>query len=479
MANQQQFQANGATWSIDECLNGQSVLPFYDPLAQVALQKSLREETVLCYNQTGPEGLFAQMAALLGADERTVKSNPFYWTEMCNDETITATVAKSGGSVPAGGVAVTVNLAMKSMSTNGKFSMPRAGYRAYIKELTGQAVDIIAVNKSVTGAHTVTIKPINGEVLDLTKFSYYTLLISQLRLYVKGDLNCITTEGFVKNPPALRKGNVQKWEKGYCIHEDEIDGYAYGTDFRIFKGLDSNGKKIDMWSPVNLTNQIMDNVMDNRNVETMFGKYNYQTQQGVEGLIPTAEAQGMFSRRYDPTSGVSLKAHIMGMIKNLRKSEGCTDYMLLHDFEYGIDWTNGIAELVKASGQSLNYQLFGTGGDGVRNFKYFGFKDFEAFGYQFRTFMIDMFDKRRYGNFLSNFALLMPACKYKDTGGKVVPPVTYVNIAGSEPAKQKNVWTYNEMQRGCRVVNVFAKDAFGLEIHCASKLGVMRKAACY
>lgn len=476
---EKKFSCGNATYSIDQCINGQTPLTYYDALAQVGLQRDLRQSAILCYWQTGIEGLFSQIQALFGADKRTVKTNPFYWAEICSDFVITTCVKKSLAAVPAAGASVTVTIETSSHSSNGAFSMPKAGYRAYIKELNGQGVDITVATKSVTGAHTVTLRPLNGQVLDLTQFDRYTLLVDTLRMYDKGDTNCIVTEGFVQNPPALRKGYVQKFEKGYCIHEDELDGYAYNVEFRIHKGIDPlTGKKVDYWNVPTVTNKLLGDWIDNRNINTLFGVRDDVTQKGFNGVITTAESEGMFSRRYDPSSGVSLKAHLMNMIKSLRKTTGCNDYMLLHDFFFGMDWSEAIAQLVKDSGQSLNFALFGNGGEGVRDFKYFGFKDFEAFGYKFRPFQVDAFDAQRYGSFLNYFALLMPACKFKDTEGKVVPPVTYANIMGSEEAAQKKIWTDNKVVRGCRTLDVYAKDSYGLEIHCASKLGVMRKITC-
>jgi hypothetical protein len=473
------FSCNSGTFSIDSCINGQTPLTYYDALAQVALQRSLREGTILCYNQTGVEGLFSQLQSLLGADKRVVKSNPFYWAEICGDFVITTTVKKSQDEVPSAGDSVTLLIDASSHSANGNFSLPKSGYRAYIKELKGQGVDIISVSKSISGQHSVELKPLNNEVLDMTKFPQYTLLVDTLRMYQKGDTQCIQTEGFVQNPPALRKGYVQKFEKGYCIHEDELDGYAYNVEFKIHKGIDPlTGKKIEYWNLPAVTNKLLTDWTDNRNINTMFGVRNDIDQTGFNGLITTAESEGMFSRAYDPSTGVSLKTHLMNMIKTLRKTQGCTEYMLLHDFNFGMDWSESIAELIKSSGQSLNFSLFGNGGGGVMNFQHYQFKDFEAFGYKFKTYQIDMFDAQRYGAFLSNFALLMPSCKFKDTEGKTVPPVTYVNIMGSEEAAQGKIWSYDSKDKGCRTLNVYAKDSYGLEIHCASKLGVMRKASC-
>jgi hypothetical protein len=472
----QKFECAGSTYSIDQAINGQTPLAFYDSLAQIALRPSLREGTVLCYNKQGLEGLLAQIQALLKADNRVVRTNPYYWTEFCQEETITVSVKKAAGAVPAAGAQVTVQIDDSSHSSNGKFSKPRAGYRAYIKENKLQGANIISVNKTVTGAHTMTLEPINGEVLDLTGLATYTLVVDTLRMYKKGDTDCITKSGLIQNPPILRKGYVQKFEDGIFIHEDEIDGYAYESEFHVVKGLDPiTGRAVDMWAIPQVNSMLQAKLIDSININTLIGRRDDVKQEGYDGLITTADAQGMFNAGYDPASGVSFRQILLNMVRTLRKTQGCTDYMLAHDFGFGMDWTEGIASMVKEAGQGTLYALFGNGGAGVRDFQMYGFKDFSAFNYKFRTFQIDMFDSIRYGSLLPNFALMLPACTFKDTNGKVVPPVTYVTIEGSEPAKTKNMWVDDTRKRGCRTVDFYIKHNSGMEIHCASKLGVLRK----
>lgn len=477
--NNKTFTCDAGTFTIDEAINGQSQLAFYDSLAQVALRPSLREGTVLCYWKQGIEGLFAQLQALIKADNRVVKTNPYYWTEQCAEETITVTVKKSLASVPAAGATVTLTLAPNSHSATGKASRPRAGYRAYIKENGRQGANITAVSKSVTGAHTITLEPLNGEVLDLTKFDTYTIVIDTLKMYVKGDLTCMTGHGLVQNPPVLRKGYVQKFEDSIEVHEDEIDGYAYENEFHVVKGISPvTGKPVDMWCAPQVNEQLQAMVIDSRNINTLIGIRDDKKQQGFDGIVTTAEGQGMFSAGYEPASGVSLKQILMSMIRKLRKTNGCNDYMLLADFGFLLDWSEGIAAMVKEFGQNYIFSLFGKGGTGSQNFEYFNFQDFKAFNYNFRTFQIDGFDARRYGYLLENFAMMVPACPFKDTNGATVPPLTYTNIAGCEPAKQKNMWVDDTRQRRCRIVAYNVKDSYGLEIHCASKLGVMKRSKC-
>lgn len=471
------FKTSLGEFQIDEVMNGQTALTYYDPLSQVLLEKDLRLDTILQYNTTGIEGLMAQLQGLLGSDNRMVKSNPYYWTEFNEESTIVTTIDKASGSAGTPGQSITTTIDMTSHSRNGKFSVPRSGFRAMIKELKMQNVDITSVVKSPIFGHQITLAPINNETLDLTQLDYYTLLVDPLRIYVKGDTSPMVGGSFVTEPPTLHKGWVQKFEKAYTIHEDELDGYAYGTNFRMYKAIMQDGTKVDNWGLPEVNKKLLEDWMDNRNLNTMFMQRDDVKQVGFDGFIPTADKQGAFSRYYDPNSGWSLKSMIFNWIRQLKLRNGPTQYMIAHDFGFGLDWTEAIGELVTKQTVDKMYSLFGAGGTGVRDFTYFQFQDFTAFNYDFRTYQVDAFDARRYGNALQDFAFLIPSAKYKDTGGNIVPPATFVNIGAKNAAFQKKIWSYNFADQGGRNLQIMCKDSWGLEIHCAKQLGTLRKAA--
>lgn len=473
----QTFKCGNSVYSLDQCINGQSKMAFYDPLAQIALKPDLRQDAILCYNQYSIEGLLSQIQAKLGLVNRKVKTNPYYWVEYCSDFTNTICVNKAVAA-GAAGASVTVTLNTSSMSQNGMFSLPKAGYRAYLKE-NRQGFNITAVNKTTAGAHTITLQPLNNEVIDLTKKASYTLLVDSMRMYVKGDTNCIVSGGIVQNPPTLRKSYVQKFEDGICLHEDELDGYAYDVDFSVLRGIDPITRKaVYMWCLTQVQNQLLDKILASRIVNTLFNIRDDVKQEGFDGMVTTAQKSGAFNRGYDVGNGVSLKYHLFGMIKSLNKSNGSNEYMLLHDLGFAMDWSEAFADLIKATGQNLNFRLFGDGGEGVMNFKHYEFRDFEAYGYKFRTYKMDAFDASRFGSFLENFALALPAQTYKDSAGNVVPPVNYTYIEGCEPYKQKNMWVDDARPRGCRNVTVYGKDQYGMEVHCASRLGTFTRVKC-
>lgn len=471
------FQSDAGEFSIDDVMSGQTELVWYDPLKQIALNPSLREGTILTYKDMDVEGLFAEVNQMLNPGKYMVKTNPHYWTEYSEPTTLVTSLQKASAA-GAAGAEVTVPLDISSYSKNGKFSVPKKGYRGSIKEIN-QTVNITSITKTVNGAHTIGLTPINNQVLDLTKFSTYTLTMDSLKMYKKGDRNCITGSGIVKNPPIIRKGWIQKWEDMIPIGEDELDGYAYGKEFRLFKGIDPvTGKAIDMWSAIPLLKELEMRLKDNKIYNSMWGERDDVSQTGFNGIIPTTQTEGSFNRFYDPSDGASLKAMLWNMIKSLRKIYGCTEYMLLHDAEFGMDWSTAIAQLIKETEIGKNYQLFGLGGEGNRDITWYQFNTFNAYEFTFTPKKIGVLDSRRYGAKTESYALMMPACRFKDTNGDDVSPVNYTNIYGAESAQQDKTFQDDTRARGCRDLNLFVKTSYGMEQYGVTKWGSVQKFKC-
>jgi len=472
------FHCDAGTFSIADAINGQTPLVMYDALKQAALLPALRQlrsgggaQVIMPYDVKTPEALFAQMQACFGYENRTVTATEYYWLEYDAYDTQTFVVDKSSSSIPAGGTAVTVNINSLSKNQGGNYVKPLSGFYAYIKELNRQKVFI----QSVTGTTSVTLAPINGEVLNLTNYSRYTVVIDPMRAYTKGDTNIMTTDGMVLNPPTMYKSWIQSFEKSFAEHDDEITNYVYDRDFKVIKGLDTRGKAVDMFYIPTMNNTIEAYMTDNQNMNILFGQRDYANQKAFDGMIPIAEKYGMFNTSYDIFNGVSLKQILWGMMKTLRRINGCNDYMLVHDFNFYMDWSDNIADMVKAANQSYRYELFGEGGTGERDFTYYEFKTFEAFGYKFTPYMLDVYDNRRYGNILEYFSILMPLAKFRDQQGNTVPFVTRTNLMGAEPAKVDSIWIDDARKRGYRVVNVFGKTTYGYEFHRPTALGTIRK----
>lgn len=479
MANQNQFFSEAGTFSIDQVIKGQTHLTFYDPLKQVAYQPELRRgangkiASVLPYADAGLEGLFAQLQSKFGSDKKMVKARKFYWAEYDQFQTFAFAVGKSLAAVPSGGVGVTVSISRASLSQNGLFAKPIAGFRAMVKENNQQVVDITTVTETSTG-YNVTLTPINGEVLNLTSRGQYTIVMASMRNYqLENTPADIQGQGIVKNPPALYESYVQKYEQRLDVDESEIDNYVYDKDIMIAKGLDHTGKEIEYFYVPQLSKEIEGMLVQNRTWRTLFNQRDNVNDQDFDGLIPTMRKYGMFNYAYDSFLGGSFKSLLFSIIKSLRKINGSNDYFLIHDFNFGIDWGEAIKEVVRNSNQDYKYQLFGEGGMGIRDFEYFQFQNFKWSNYNFLTYQMDVFDSYRYGRPLEYFAALLPAKAYSDTDGNRVPILNYVNIMGAEAAAERKVWHYDFRDQGKRIMSVFAKDSFGIEIHKPTQLGMI------
>jgi len=481
MANNNQFFSEAGTFGIDAVIKGQTPLTFYDPLKQVAYQPGIRRgangkiAAVLPYQDSGLWGLFSQLQSMLGSDKKMVKSRKFWWAEYDQFQTLSFAIGKSLASVPGNGVPVTVNVSRQSLSQNGLFAKPLAGFKAMIKELNRQVVNITNVTPTSTG-YNITFAPINNEVLNLTQRSQYTVVLASLRNYqLVNTPSTIQTQGMVKNPPALYASWVQKYELGYSVDESEIDNYVYDKDIMIAKGLNSRGEEVEYFYIPQLNTEAEDMIIANRNWRTLFNQRDNLNDQDFDGVIPTIDKYGMFNYAYDIFLGGSFKSLLFSMIKSLRKINGSNEYFLIHDFNFGLDWSEAMAQLVRNYDQNYKYQLFGEGGEGMRDFEYFNFRNFKWSNYNFMAYQMDMFDSYRYGRALDYFAMLMPAKSYTDTDGNRVPILNYVNIEGAEIAKDQQTWVYDFRQQGGRTVNVYAKDSFGIEIHKPTQLGMIRR----
>ena len=486
MPNTNQFFSEAGTFNIDQVIKGQTPLTYYDPLKQVAYQPSLRRgadgkiAAVLPYADSGLWGLFSQLQAVLGSDKKMVKARKFFWGEYDQFQTFSFAVKKSGAAVPAAGIGVVVALSRQSMNATGIFTKALEGFRAMVKENNQQVVDIINIFAPTPGTINVQLQPINNEVLDLTQRGQYTIVVSAMRNYnLPNTPATIQTQGMVKNPPALYASWLQKYELGYSVDESEVDNYVYDKDIMIAKGLNSRGEQVEYFYIPQLSTEMEDMIIQNRNWRTLFNQKDYINDQDFDALIPTIRKFGLFNYAYDSFLGGSFKSLLFSVIKSLRKINGSNDYFLIRDFNFGIDWGEAIAQLVRNMNQNYRYKLFGEGAEGMRDFEYFKFGNFKWSNYNFIDYQMDMFDSYRYGRALEYFASLLPARAYTDTDGNRVPIMNYVQIEGAEPAKDQAVWVYDFRQQGGRTVNIYGKDNFGLEIHKPTQLGMIWRGNSY
>lgn len=476
------YFSEGGSYAIDQTIKGQSGLQMYDPLAQMVYKPEIRGNIggeaaiILPYQDSGLWGLWSQIQALYGTEKKMVKANVFYWAEYDIFETAAFSVLGTGGAPPTTSGPVVVAINRFSMSQNGYFSKPIAGFQGFFKH-NQQKVNIIAVNETAAGNINVTLAPINGQILNLANQSTYVLVMAPMKSYNIAATGPIATHGVVGNPPILYQSWVQKYEDALSVDESEIDAFVYNKTFFIKKGIDPFGKPIDQWYAPQLSQKAEAQLIMNRNMKTLFDQRDTVAGEGFNGMVQTINTFGMFNMSYDNFMSGSFKSLLFTMIKSLRKINGSNDYLLAHDFNFALDWSEAMAAIVYNMKQSYQYRLFGEGGEGTRNFKYFDFKDFTYNEYNFRAYKVDMFDSYRYGHILSNYAQLLPLKAFIDTMGNRVPVVEFVNIEGAEPGRDMRIWVDDARERLERNLRVGIKDTFGIEIHAPTRLGQIFRGA--
>lgn len=478
MPNVNQNFSGAGQFLIPNPVKGQQPLAYYDSLKQIAYTPEIRARAdgkasiILPYEDTGFEGLFSQLqAAVTGTANRMVKARKFYWAEYEQYETLAFAINKLAGT----GTSRTTTINRFSQSNNGLFVKPIAGFQAIIKENNRQIVNITDVTEVSAGNWNITITGVNGESIDISARNQYTLVMFPMMQYKTSFTDPISKSGWVYNPPILWESFVQKYEYGVALDESEIDNYIYDRKFDIVKGIDSDGNSVDFFYIPAINKKFTDAIAGNRTLRTLFNQRDYVNDLEFDGVIPAIDKYGMFNMAYDALLSGSFKSLLFSMIKSLRRVNGSNDYLLAHDFNFGLDWSNAMAELIRNANQDYRYQLFGEGGEGFRNFEYFQFGDWKYSNYYFRAYQVDMFDSYRFGNILEYFALLLPLKAFMDTEGNRVPIVTYCNIEGAEPAKEWTNWIDDARIRGERTLNGFAKDAFGIEFHAPTRCGKIVK----
>lgn len=481
MPNPNYFISQQNELMIEDPINGQQATALYDPIKQAALVPDLRQgadgkpSITLPYADMGFEGFLSQLLAeVSGSAERKVKSREFYWAELDQWESMAFSIVGGAGTTPGNTVATTIS--RFSQSQNGLFVKPLAGYDAILKEDSRRVVRITAVTQVSAGTWNISIKGQNNRTIDLTSRDKWTLILMPMRSYEVGTTTDIATRGFVYNSPILYKSGLQKFEDGISIHQDEIDNFVYTRRWEMVKGLDRFGRKVDyMYMPA-VTDQFSKNWAANRILRLLMNTKDFTVNEGgFDGIIPTIEKYGMFNMSYSTLLQESFRDLLFAMIKNIRKVNGSPTYMMLHDFGFGLDWSNAMNALVKAMDAGHMYKSFGDGAIGTRTLEYFKFTDFSYSNYRFMSHQIEMFDNYRVGNVLENFAMLLPGQKFKDSDGATVPIVTQVFLEGAEPAKERYMWFDNQRERGGRYLRGFIQDHFGLEIHAPTRCGIITK----
>jgi hypothetical protein len=460
-------------------------IPVYDKMGQIILRPDIRREVVKAGQLSPFISIMMDLTQALSQDAsgkayREVTTREYYTQEVnCTSDDWSFFISTVSGAA-ANTKTATVS---SEYGSDGKYSMPIAGHRATISYNDGTFVncDITAVSVTTAGAHTVTLKALNGATFALTSQSRYKVVMAKMKTYIKDDSNCIVTHGIAQNAPNLIKGFVQKYESGICIKEDTADHYRYENaplgDFAVPMWDSATNTWVESMNVDQMVKgQLYQDRMQNMAYQLMLGEHNAVTKEGVDGVITTAFKRGMFKfPKHNVANPDVLKRILRNIASNLKKSNiNCKTVVIWHDDIAGGKISDAIMKIV---GFDRDYvaqvQGFNLDNNGILDWYQFkGIRNFDGRGidFMFKNLEIEALGMPH----MTDFCYIQPLVPFTDSMGKKVAPVEMVKLASRTGDKLGSIYTDNTMARGCRAINVYAKDSFGVDNHSAQFSGYIK-----
>lgn len=467
------------TYSVQGCISGDyREIPMYDPLQQAVLQPNLMKDVVNITDHRSIDKLISQIGMVARDRGKTTKTRVFYTLERDPNRSHVTKIGTAAAGL--GGASVTVAISDANTSPNGGYTMPLAGYKALIKSSNGrtsQTVYISAVTPDGSGGFEITLDPINNEIIDLSGSATHNLFQMPMREYLKGDTDCKVTDRRFDAYPSMVKHFVQMYERSICIHQDQMNGYAFDKNLEIAEGINPmTGKSQWMVYIPELMNELAYDHHLQRSMITLNGERDTMTGMGIDGLIPTAEKGGKLNFTYDANAEISLFQQMRYIARKISKTNSPKDYMLIHDKEFGFDFQEAMAQFVTGWGGNYTMSLFGNT---PSDFEYFKFKDFSHGGINFRGYEMDTFDDPNKTGFLyDGFGILVPSAPYLTADGDKVPPLEYYTLEGSDNTYDNYTWTDDKRKRGCRTLDIHKNMTLALAIHGICNMGIIKSDKC-
>jgi hypothetical protein len=365
----------------------------------------------------------------------------------------------------------------------GQYTVPVQNHLATTR-INGEQVTALITNVVTTTPfeYTITLEPLNGGVIDLSQCELKWLYNPRVQ-YTKSCTSTIQLEGFVETAPNIIRGNIQEYETGTPICQDELTNYRYETapmKAQLFDQM--RGEMVDTFC---LMPAVMDRIRDRMLyadvVDLLFSEYDGINDKGFDGLFTTAVRRGTFNYQIDTTDVASFLATIEIIMLRL-KNEGIMKAVVWMDEEFGINVNKLLAQIPGANNFGLPI-FTGSNKEPITWYNFRGIKDFlgiAGLDIQFET--IEGWEQAGFTALYQNFGLVMPSTPFKDEMGQVVPPVEIVKLkscTGLDVSNRNDRWNNSlwysdiDLTNGGRQLKVFARTSFGVQIYGAKYMGVL------
>lgn len=473
MSNQPQCAI--ANFTTEECIS--SGIPIYNRYADVFLRPDVRKEVIQRANLPNfMMYIYDLRREFLGAGERLVDTRKYMWEEVNdNIQPYQFTIQKTNS---AGSAGQPVTVTILNPVVDGYVS-PLVGNMA-TTTINGIFTE---VKVSDVNGTSIELTPINGMALDFTAKNY-TFTFNPTITYEKSCSGQIETYGFGQSQPEIGVGVVQEYEKGTCICQDAISHYGYDeipTKMQMFNPL--NNQWVDTWClPTMAMDKIAEEMFYGQFYAMMFGQYNYLTDTGIQGLLPTIQSRGGLNMPIKPQDPTSLFATLKYLAMFYSK-KGIRSFTLWCDRNMYMNINEAIAKYIGKN----NFGLPVWQGS-QEHINWYNFKSLsQVFGIDcdIRINTITGWEQMQYDNLFKNFAILIPDTPYITSTGAKVPMIEIVKIKGCDGYQigTKNgagtsIWYDDTRQRGKRQFNVYARNQFGMDIHGTKFMGLLTDKSC-
>lgn len=472
-------QSNIKQYNTTELVNQK--YPLFNEYASIYLKPDIRKEWVIRSKMPSIMALAIDLRERLasgGGGFRFVKTKEFLSQEISTTKNPNRFVSGSAGS--AGNVVtVTVN---SPYSGNGSWSVPVVNHYAKANIGGSMKTALITDVTPTADAYVLELTFINGESVDMTSAvaSSYNWQYNPRVSYTESCSSSIQTEAMLFDAPMVIKGNLQKYEAGQHICEDDLDNYAYDfiPDMPMYFDPLTN-KEINTWcmKPA-VMEQISSKMIMGDFQDFLFSERDNVSQKGFDGLFPTILKRGKMNMPINTTSKSSTLATLKTMAK-IYRNDGITDINLYCDLEMYMNLNQLTSEIVGNN----NYNLPIWAGSAQGDLNWYNFQNLNnvfGTGVNFHLKMLDGWEQMSLTDLYYNFAIIQPVTSYMTSDGQRVPMMEIVKLdkcdgfqMKTENSADASIWYDDTRMRGQRKVNVYAKTSFGVEFHGAQFMGIL------
>jgi hypothetical protein len=427
------------------------------------------KDFIMCNKRRGIVAALEYWAMLYGSAIKPYKSSVHYTGYVKSQATQSICVEPM---VAAGAPGADVTLTLTNASHTNGGSLPIKGYTLYIPEKE-QQLYVVSTNKTSV-PHTMVVRPINGNAVDLTSKSY-TILVIPSKTVAACDQNCIETSSQKLGEPEFIPQYIMQTEDGDCTYTCELDGMGFESEFRITKGIDEKGMLVDQIRSFGVE-KLMERMEVAKAMNMLFGQRDVANKKGIDGLITQAHSAAGVKQTY-AVGDLSLVSYMRMLSKKMFQEESCKEYNVMHDRNFGIEKDDSLAAYI-GSIQKLDYTFFKSEENRQKYMENFTYRGVNFYDLTLHFTQVETFGSHQLGGLFKDYAIGIPACELKTARGQRVLPIQPTTVVGEEGTMGRKVWFYDRRMRGCKEIKYFGTDTYGLDVNCISKFFVLQGKSC-